>query len=82
MSFIKNLQVTAAPFLMLLPISNLPLGKATWHTGCAAHAKKWCQHMADTGEWGHSQGSGYGENIYKSWGSGKAFMLKQNNWML
>lgn len=46
------------------------VGKATWHTGCAAHAKIWCQHMADTGEWGHSQGSGYGENIYKSWGSG------------
>jgi len=46
------------------------VGKASWHAGCAAHAKKWCQHLADTGKFEHSKNSGYGENIYKSWGSG------------
>jgi len=46
------------------------VGKASWHAGAAAHAKKWCQHLADTGTFEHDHGSGYGENIYKSWGRG------------
>ncbi|CAH1271496.1 GLIPR2 [Branchiostoma lanceolatum] len=37
-----------------------------------AHAQKWADHLASTGNFEHSEGSGYGENIAMQWSSGGA----------
>ena len=49
------------------------VGRLKWGADEAAWAQKWCDHMAATGEWKHSEGSGYGENLYQysSWSQGQ-----------
>ena len=40
-----------------------------WSNAVAKHAGDWCKYLRDNDKFEHSQGSGYGENIFKSWGS-------------
>merc|ERR1712019_160789 len=54
-----------------------------WHSGAAAHAQKWCDYLARTGNFKHSSGSGYGENLYYqggSWGSQSATERASDSW--
>jgi len=38
----------------------------TWHAEAAKHAQEWCNQLVTTDSFGHSSGSGYGENLYWS----------------
>ena len=40
-----------------------------WDDEVAGFAQKWCDYLAENDKFEHSKDSGYGENIYKSWGS-------------
>ena len=46
------------------------VAKLKWDSTVAAFAQKWCEGLAKSDKFEHSEGSGYGENLYKSWGSG------------
>ncbi|XP_063682831.1 uncharacterized protein LOC134817568 [Bolinopsis microptera] len=43
--------------------------KLGWDADIATVAQKWCDYLRDNNLLEHSQGSGYGENLYKSWGT-------------
>ena len=43
--------------------------KMGWDTTVAKFAQKWCDYLRDNNLFEHSKNSGYGENLYKSWGS-------------
>ena len=40
-----------------------------WDQKVAKFSQKWCNYLRDTGSFKHSQGSGYGENLYLRTGS-------------
>ena len=40
-----------------------------WDDEVAGFAQQWCDYLAENDKFEHSKDSGYGENIYKSWGS-------------
>ena len=40
-----------------------------WDTKVSKFAQNWCDYLATDDKFEHSKGSGYGENIYKSWSS-------------
>jgi len=44
--------------------------KLTWDEEVAEFAQTWCDNLAANDKFEHSKGSGYGENLYKMWGSG------------
>ncbi|KAL9981246.1 hypothetical protein ACROYT_G009921 [Oculina patagonica] len=43
-----------------------------WDVRLAQHAQAWADHLARTGKFDHAQGTGEGENLYMSWGSGSS----------
>ena len=45
------------------------LKKLKWDDEVAKFAQNWCDYLAENDKFAHSKDSGYGENIYKSWGS-------------
>lgn len=50
--------------------SEVGTAALTWDEGLAKDAQEWADHLASIGSMTHSQGSGQGENLYMSYGSG------------
>jgi uncharacterized protein YkwD len=48
------------------------LAQLSWNTTIADFAQDWCGQLAKNDSFKHSEGSGYGENLYKATGANSA----------
>jgi uncharacterized protein YkwD len=46
------------------------VGKLKWNAKVAKFAQNYCNYLAANDKFEHSEDNDYGENLYKSWGSG------------
>ena len=45
------------------------VGRLRWSKDHAEFAQGWCDHLAETRTFEHSEGNSYGENLYRGWGT-------------